>query len=81
MEMIAQNDERQQFSAELPHRSLQIGEQPVAVLVVVDDLLPGVAPRHDMVDGALIFDPKSSWHAESLGSGALKGQAKTKNKI
>jgi hypothetical protein len=30
--------------------------------IVADDLLSGIAPRHDMVDGTLEFDAKSSWH-------------------
>jgi hypothetical protein len=60
---------------------LKPGNQPPSIRVIADDLLAGVAPRHDMVDGALVFDPKLSWHGERLRGGTLECQARTKNKI
>jgi hypothetical protein len=40
------------------------------VLPIVNDVLPGITPRHDVVDGALKFDAKSSRHSGTL-TGAL----------
>jgi hypothetical protein len=40
--------------------------QPTSVRIIADDLLPGIAPRHHLVNGALEFDTKSSRRARTL---------------
>jgi hypothetical protein len=49
--------------------------QPLPILIIADDLLPRIAPRHYMINGALKFDPKSSWHAESVSASSDGCQA------
>jgi hypothetical protein len=44
---------------------LQVVGQSLAVLIIVDDPLPRIAARHDVMTGSLVFDPQSSWHALS----------------
>jgi hypothetical protein len=46
-----------------PSRAIEVAEKPSAVVIIVDDVLPGVAPSHHVVDRALELDAKSSWHA------------------
>ena len=50
-------------------------DQPASIRVMADDLLPRVAPRHDVRDGALEFDPQSPWHVGRLDLGKTDGQA------
>ncbi len=56
-------------------------KQPASVRIVADDLLPGVAPRHHVTNGALEFDPQSSWHFGWLDARKLVVKLKTKNKV
>jgi hypothetical protein len=60
---------------------LQAVDQPAPVGIVADDLLPGVAPGPDVVDGALEFDAESSWHAGRLPREGVGCRGKTKNKV
>ena len=60
---------------------LESFDQPPPVRIVADDSLPGISPCHHVIDGALEFDPKSSWHARSLGGSNLAVKPQTKNKV
>jgi hypothetical protein len=62
MEMVAHDDIAEQFPVVTDDRLLEAVDQPTSVRIVADDLLPGIAPRHHMVNGALKLDPKSAWH-------------------
>jgi hypothetical protein len=35
--------------------------QPASVRIIADDFLPGIAPRHHVINAALKFSLKSSW--------------------
>ena len=80
VQMVIHDDIAEQLPSAAHNGALQTGDQSPPIRVVADDLLTGVAPRHDMVDGALVLDAQSSWHDESLraADGGVKG---TKNKI
>ncbi len=43
---------------------LEAGDQPASVRIIADDLPPGLAARHHVVDRALKFDPQLPWHRE-----------------
>ena len=43
-------------------RLLEAVDQPASIRIIADNLLPGIAPRHHVIDGALELDPKSPWH-------------------
>ncbi len=43
-------------------------DQPLPIPIIADDLPPGIAPRHHMINGASKFDPKSSRHAGRLAA-------------
>ncbi len=57
-------------SEQLPpatHDSLfEAVDQPAPVCIIADDLLACAAPRRDVSDGALKFDPQSPWHGARL---------------
>jgi hypothetical protein len=60
----------EQLPAESADGSLQNVEQSAAV-VVMNDVLAGIAARHDVVDGAYKFDAETSrhWGKDSCGRG------------
>jgi hypothetical protein len=41
---------------------LESVDQPASVRIIANDLLPGIPPRHHVIDGAIEFDSQSSWH-------------------
>ena len=41
--------------------------EPLPIRIIADDLLPRIAARNHVINGALKLDPKSSWHAGRLG--------------
>jgi hypothetical protein len=81
MEMISHHDVTQQLSAIADDRVLEPFDQPASVRIVADDLLPGIAPSHHVINGTLKFDPQSSWHVERLNVPKTGCQAKTKNQV
>jgi hypothetical protein len=64
--MVVHEDVTNQLPSAPADSVLQARDEPSSIRVVADDFLSGVAPRHDMVDGTLELDPKSSWHDQSL---------------
>ncbi len=79
--MISHNDVTQQLPAMAHDGVLEPFKQPASVRVIADDLLPGVAPRHHVINGALEFDPQSSWRFEKLDARRPVVKLKTKNKV
>jgi len=53
MEMIAHDDVRDQLPAVTDDGRLEPGDQPPSVRIIADNLLPGVAPRHHVVNRPL----------------------------
>ena len=66
MEMIAHDDITRELPVMANHGLLEPFDQPLPVRIIADDLLPRISPYHHVIDGALKFDPKSSWHVGSL---------------
>ena len=64
--MVPHDDVAQQLPAMADHGAFEPVNQPAPVRIVADDLLAGIAPCHHVVNGALEFDPQSSWHAAIL---------------
>jgi len=46
----------EQFPSATDDRLIQPLHTPLPIGIVADDSLPGIPPRHDMVDGTLEFD-------------------------
>jgi hypothetical protein len=65
----------EQLPAVADDSALEGGDQPASVRIIAHDLLPRVAPRHDVIDGALKFDPQSPWHVGRLNLGENDCQA------
>jgi hypothetical protein len=65
MEMIAHDDVAEELPVAADDRLLETVDQPTSVGIIADDLLPGVAPRHHVIDGTLKLDPKSPWRVQS----------------
>ena len=65
--MISHDDITRELPTVADHGMLESLDQPPPVRIITDDFLPGVAPCHHVIDGAREFDPKSSWHARSIG--------------
>ena len=49
-------------------------------MVVANDALSGVSPRHHVIDGTLKLDSRSSWHPTSGTRAALEFNEKPKTK-
>ena len=79
--MIAHEDISRELPTVADHGMLESFEQPPPVRIIADDFLPGISSCHHLIDGALEFDPKSSWHACSLGGGNTFVKSQTKNKL
>jgi hypothetical protein len=81
MEMISHDDVTQHLPAMADDSVLQSVDQPASVRIIANELLPGITPRHHMIDGALEFDSQSSWHVarSDVRKPALK--LKTRNKV
>ena len=73
-EMIGHQDERREHPSRSPHGPLQASRQPPSVGIVLDDVLPTVAPHLDLVDGGGILEPQPSGHEfiEPSARGQLK---------
>ena len=78
MEMVSHDDVTEHLPAVADDRLLQAVDQPVPVRIIADDLLPGIAPRHHMIDGVLKFDPQSPWHVQTLRAGSRRVKLKNK---
>ena len=63
VEVIGQHNEGIQHPTGPPDSALQARHQPLAIVIVRDDVLPAVTPGHDMVDGVVILNPESSCHS------------------
>ena len=81
VEMVAHQHEAEQQPTPARDSALQVVEQPAAIIVIMDDVLPGIAPSHDVVDRALEFDPESSWHRVTLRTVSPCGKEKRKIKF
>jgi hypothetical protein len=66
MQMIAHHDVAWQLPTMPDRGAFEHFNQPASVRIIADDLLPGIAPRRHLVNGALKFDTKSSSHARTL---------------
>ena len=64
--MVAHDDVADELPVVADDRLLETVDQPTSVGIIADDLLPRISPYHHVIDGALKFDPKSSWHVGSL---------------
>ena len=62
VEVVTQDDERQQFPVAAQNRALQVGQEPAPVIVVLDDVLARVSAGHDVVNGAFEFETKPAGH-------------------
>jgi hypothetical protein len=58
-----------------PRSPLAEKQETKSVTAKPSDLLPRVAPRHDVRDGALKFDPQSPWHVGRSNLGKTNCQA------
>ena len=56
MQMIRHEDERIEDPPRAPYGLFQRREQSAAVVVIADDVLPGVAARHHVVDRTGVLD-------------------------
>jgi len=63
VEVVRHNHKRIHPPRTLDGRSSQILNQPIAVCVVADDILPPVTTGHEMVDRTGILNTQSSCHA------------------
>jgi hypothetical protein len=63
MEVVAQDDEAEQLPVRTGDDRCEVIDQALPVLPIVDDVLPAITPRLDVVDGAVKFNAKSSWHS------------------
>ncbi len=79
MEAIAHVHEAQNLPPRARDGAFEAIKQPSAVVIVLDDVLPGIAPSHEMIDRAHEFNAKSSWDGKRLPSTttAVKGKIKT----
>jgi hypothetical protein len=75
MEMIPPDDITEHLPAIADDSALEGVDQPASVRIIAHDLLPRVGPGHDVIDGALKFDPPSPWHVGRLNLGETDGQA------
>jgi hypothetical protein len=57
------HDLTQQHPAGAEDSLLEPVNQPAAVGIIADDLLPRITARHHVINRFLEFDPQSSWHA------------------
>jgi hypothetical protein len=80
IKVIALDDEAQQLPVRTGDSPCEVVDQALPVLPIVNDVLQGITPRHDVVDGAVKFDAKSSWQSRTL-VGAVPVQGKTKNRV
>ena len=78
MEVIAHHDVTQQLPVATADRLFEHLDQPASVRIIADDFLPRIAPRHHVINGAFLFDPKSSWHVTSLDASEIICQAENK---
>ncbi len=78
VEMISHDDVAEQLPSAAHDSLLKAGDQPPSVRIITDDLLACVAPRHDVIDGALKFDPQSPWHGARLDVRKTACQAENK---
>ena len=79
--MIAHDDVTEQLPALADDGLFEPVNQPASVRIIADDLLPGIAPRHHVIDGPLKFDSQSSWHVERLDVRSLIVKLKTGNQV
>ena len=78
---VAHDDVSQQLPAMANDSLLEPVNQPTSVRIITDDLLSGIAPGHHVINGALEFNPQSSWHIGSLDVWTPVTKPKTKNKV
>ncbi len=79
--MIAHDDEAEHHPIRPIHDPFEVRDQSSAIVTVVDNILTGVAARHDVVNGILIFDAESSGHERSIGCQGGEGEQETKNHV
>ena len=72
---LAHDEITEQFPAVADDGALEGVDQAASVGIIADDLLPRVAPRHDVIAGALELDPQSPWHVGRLSLGEADSQA------
>ena len=73
--MIPHDHIAEQLPATADDRVLEAVDQAPPIRIIAHDLLSRVAPRHDVVDGTLEFDPQSAWHVARLNGGQNHSQA------
>jgi hypothetical protein len=80
LEVVASDDEAEQLQVRMGDGPCEVVDQALPALFIVDDVLPGITPRHDVVDGAVKFDAKSSWHFGMLTRAVPAWKEKPKTK-
>ena len=65
VQVITEDHERDELPARSQNRPFEVVEQAAAIVIVMNDALSRVAPRHDVIDRAWKFDPESSRHEPS----------------
>jgi len=70
MEVVTHDDEAEQLPAVARDGAFEVVEQSAAVVVVLNDVLAGVATGHHVVDGAVELDAESPWHGRMLSRAA-----------
>jgi hypothetical protein len=68
------------FWRPLPRAMTEVVDQALPVFSIVNDVLAAITPRHDVVNGAVKFDAKSSWHSRTVVGAVPVCNEKTKNK-
>ena len=71
VKVIGQNDERVKHPAGPIDGTFQAYQEPAAITIVRDDILPTVTPGHDMVDGVGVLNSQSSRHRLIKPAGTL----------
>jgi hypothetical protein len=57
IEMVTHHDIAQQLPAMAHNSVFESVKQPTSVRIIADDLLPGIAPCHHVINGTLELDP------------------------
>ena len=76
--MIADDDITEQLPVVADDRLLEAGDQAASIRIIADNLLPGVAPCHHVIDGTLKSDTAKP---TSLDARRTDCPAETKNKV
>src|SRR5271157_407803 len=73
LELVGHEHETQQVPTEPSDRSLQSLEQPLVIMLVLEDGPSPVATGHHVIDRAGVLDPQSSGHGPIIDTESIPG--------